>query len=894
MMRWLTQLRLRFRSLFLAAQVEQELDEELRYHLERQIEEGMAAGLDPETARYAAMRAMGAPARSKEECRDMRGVRFIEDLVHDLRYGLRMLRRNPAFTAVAVLILALGIGANSAIFAVVNAVILQPLPYTHPDRLAVVWERNTAIGKNKDPVAPLNYSDWTRLNTEFEDMAAFRYGVFTLTGMEYPEQVQALTVTSSLFRTLGVEPAIGRAFTEEEAQKRDRVVVLSHSFLHNRLGGDRSWIGRSITLDETSYMVLGVMPPSFEFPEGGSAIDLYSPLIFNQGDLIGRRSHSLTVIGRLKRHATIESAAANLESIAKAIARQDSTSNPEVAVFGAHDQIVQHVRLGLAVLLGASGFVLLIACANVANLLLARAAARRREIAVRTALGASPWRIARQLLTESLLLSLTGGIAGMLFAWWTLDLFVQFSPPDLPRMNRVAMDSSVLLFVTALSALTGILFGLAPALEASRENLSLAIKERSFDLSGPTRSYGRSMLVVAEVALSLMLVVGAGLMIRTLLHLQEMDHGFRPEQVLTMQIWLPTSRYPIDHAQFRPAPPPGSPPVPPSKSATFVAELIDRVRNLPGVQAAGAVSALPLNPVGIDYDMPVLIEGKPRPKPGQEPQADLRIATTGYFRTMSIPLLGGRDFTEFDDAKGTPVIIVNDTMSRQFFPGENPIGRRVLLYGRPREIIGVVGSVRHRGFNEGARPEMILPHRQFQLGGMTLAVRSSVHPTALATSIKKEVLAMDPAQTINRNRTMEEFISESMARSSFTTLLLGSFAALAMILALVGIYGVMSYSVTRRTHEIGVRMALGADRRDVIRMVVYEGMGLASVGVMTGLAGAAALTRLLESLLFGVTRTDPATFIFAAVVLLSAALAAIYLPARRATQVDPMEALRQE
>lgn len=402
------------------------------------------------------------------------------------------------------------------------------------------------------------------------------------------------------------------------------------------------------------------------------------------------------------------------------------------------------------------------------------------------------------------------------------------------------------------------------------------------------------MLVVAEVALSLMLVVGAGLMIRTLLHLQEMDHGFRPEQVLTMQIWLPASRYPIDHAQFRPAPPPGSPPVPPSKSSTFVAELLDRVRNLPGVQAAGAVSALPLNPVGIDYDMPVVIEGKPRPKPGQEPQADLRIATAGYFRTMSIPLLGGRDFTEFDDANGTPVMIVNDTMSRRFFPGENPIGRRVLLYGRPREIIGVVGSVRHRGFNEGARPEMILPHRQFQLGGMTLAVRSTVHPTALATSIKKQVLAMDPAQTIYRNRTMEEFISESMARSSFTTLLLGSFAALAMILALVGIYGVMSYSVTRRTHEIGVRMALGANRRNVIRMVVYEGMGLASVGVMTGLAGAAALTRLLETLLFGVTRTDPATFIFAAVVLLSAALAAIYLPARRATQVDPMEALRQE
>jgi putative ABC transport system permease protein len=819
----------------------------------------------------------------------------VETLVQDIRYGVRTLIRNPAFTAVALLTLALGIGANSAIFSVVNTIMLKPLPYRNPDRLVVVWERNTTIGKDKDPVAPLNYSDWSKENTEFEDMAAFRYGVFTLTGFEYPEQIQALTVTSSFFRTLGVEAAIGRTFTEEENQRRDRVVVLSHSFWQSRFGGDRSLIGRSITLNDASYLVLGVMPSSFAFPDRRSAIDIYSSLIFNPGDLIGRRFHSLRVIGRLKRYSTIESAAANLGSIAKAIARQDATSNPEVAVFGAHDQMVQHVRLGLSVLLSASGFVLLIACANVANLLLARAVARRHEIAVRTSLGAGRWRVLRQLLTESLLLWIAGGIAGTFFAWWALDVFVRFSPPDLPGIDRVTVDSSVLLFVTALSVLTGILFGLAPALEASRGNLSAAIKASSLNASGSARrSYGRSMLVVAEVALSLMLLVGAGLMIRTLLNLQEMDHGFRPEKVLTMQLWLPASRYPIDPTQFRPAPPPGSPPVPLSKPSAFVAELLDRVRNLPGVQAAGAVSALPLNPVGIDYDMPVVIEGRPKPKPGEEPQADLRIASTGYFRTLNIPLLNGRDFTEFDNPNSTPVVIINHTMAGQLFSGESPIGRRVLLYGRPREIIGIVGSVRHRGFIEGTRPEMILPYRQFQLGGMTLAVHSTVHPAALATSIKKEVLAMDPAQAIYRNRTMEEFIAESIARPSFTTLVLGSFAALAMILALVGIYGVMSYSVTRRTREIGVRMALGADRRDVIRMVVSEGMGLAGMGIITGLVGATALTRFMESLLFGVTRTDPAAFIFAAVVLLSAALAATYLPARRATRVDPLIALRWE
>jgi len=818
----------------------------------------------------------------------------MRNLFQDIRYGLRTLKRNPGFTATAILTLALGIGANSAIFSVVNTVLLNPLAYKDPNQLVAVWERNTAAGKEQDSVAPLNYQDWIKQATAFKELAAFRYGGFTLTGRDYPEQVGTLYVSANMFRTLGIEPMLGRTFTDEEVQRGERVVVLGHKFWQSRLGGDRALIGQPLILNGNSVTVIGVMPPVFAFPDGQPSIETYSPLVFGQGDLQGRRSHSLTVIGRLQAGATIESAAANLGTVARSIAAQDQTSNPEVKLVSAHEQLVSQVRPGLLVLLGTVGFVLLIACANVANLILVRSSSRRREMAVRASLGAGRWRVVRQLITESLLISFAGGIVGTLMAWWTLRLFVGFSPADLPRMDQVAVDSQVLLFTAAMTLITGLVFGLVPALQISRDRLGETIKENALNVSGSIRhNLGRSVLVVAEVALSLILIAGAGLMIRTILNLQNLDHGFNPNNVLTMQIFLANSRYPIDNSQFRPLPP-GSTAPPLSKPSAFFAELLNRIRSLPGVESAGAVTALPLNYVAIDFDMPVVIEGKPRPRPGEEPQADFRVASTGYLQTMGIRLLQGRDFTEFDDQAGTPVMLINDVMASRLFPGEDPLGKRVVLYSRPREIVGVTAAVRDDGFRQEPRPEMSVPYKQMQFGGMTLVVRSTVDPTSLAKSIRNEVRSMDPDQPVYRDRTMQEFLGESVAQPRFTTLLLGAFAVLAMVLALIGIYGVMSYSVAQRTHEIGLRMALGASRRDVLQMVVSQGAFLAITGITIGLAGVAGMTRMMSSLLFRVNVLDPVTLIAGSVLLALATLAATYIPARRATHVDPMIALRHE
>ena len=629
------------------------------------------------------------------------------------------------------------------------------------------------------------------------------------------------------------------------------------------------------------------MPPTFRFPDG-NPVDMYSPLVFAASELTGRRLHSLTVIGRLKDGVTTAGASASMGTIARGIAAHDSGSNPDVTVIGAHDLLVEDVRLGLVILLATVGFVLLIACANVANLLLVRATARRGEVAIRAALGAGRLRLVRQLLTESMLLAFLGAVLGTIVAWWVLGLFVRVSPPDLARIDLVSIDTTVLLFVTALAVLTGVGFGIAPALQVAGSSLIDATKESRF-----RRHQGRSLLVIAEIALSLILLAGAGLMIRSLLKLQELDLGFQPQNVLTAQIFLPQSRYPIDPAQYRPGPSGGAPPVL-SKPSAFFAQLLEELTAIPGIHSAGAVTSLPLNPVGIDFDLPVVVQGRPRPRAGEEPQADFRIATTDYFRTMRIPLLRGREFTEFDGPATTPVVIINETMARQMFPGEDPLGRRLLLYGRPREIVGVVGSVRHHGFSRDARPEMILPHRQFQLGGMTLVVRSGLEPSALAAAITRQVRGIDPELPVSRVRTMDELFADSVAQPRFTTLLLAGFACLAMTLALVGVYGVMSYTVSQRTREIGVRMALGADRSDVVWMVVRHGMMLAAVGIAVGLGVAAAGTRLMAGLLFGVTATDPATFIAAAAALGAASLAATCIPALRAARVAPVTALRSE
>lgn len=875
----------RLRALVGRSAIESGLSEEIRFHLDQQTAKNVRSGMERGEARRQALIKFGGIERTKENTRDEYRAALLENFFRDIRYGARSLGRAPGFTAVATLTLALGIGANTAIFSVVNTVLLKPLSYRDPDRLAFVWERNTAIGKERDLVALPNYLDWTAQNSVFEALGAYRVDGFPLTGAGEPESVTALTVSSSLFRALGVDAAVGRTFTQDEETRKHRVVVLGHEFWQRRFGGDPSLIGKSITLI-VPFTVIGVMPASFRFPDG-NPVDVYSPLIFGPNELTGRRIHSLTVIGRLKDGVTIDSATANMTAISRGIAAADQTSNPDVAVVSAHDLLVEDVRLGLLVLLGTVGFVLLIACANVASLLLVRATSRRGEMAMRAALGAGRPRLVRQLLTESVLLAVVGSALGMLVAWSVLGLLVRVSPPDLPRVDQVGIDTTVLLFVTAVAALTGLGFGLAPALQVSGASLVEATQE-----SRVKRQRGRSVLVAAEIALSLALMAGAGLMIRTFVSLRHLDLGFQPQDVLTAQIFLPGSRYPVDPAQFRPLQPGVAPQL--SKPSAFYAQLMNKLAAAPGIESIGAVSSLPLNPVGIDYDLPVIVQGRPRPRPGEEPQADFRFATPDYFTTMRIPLKAGRLFTEFDGPDATPVAIINETMAAQIFPGDDPIGQRLVLYGRAREIVGVIGAVKHHGFSREPRPEMVLPNRQFQLGGMTLVARSRLEPSVLGATITREVHAIDPELPVSRVRTMEQFQSASVARPRFRALLFAGFASLAMALALVGVYGVMSFTVSQRTREIGVRIALGARRQDVVWMVVRHGMMLAGIGIVAGLAGAAAGTRLLKQLLFGVSTTDPVTFFAAAIALGLASVAATVVPAIRAARVAPVTALRTE
>jgi putative ABC transport system permease protein len=876
----------RLRSLVGRDAIERGLDEEMRFHIDQQTEKNIGRGMTPVDARRQALIRFGGLERVKEHTRDEFRPALLEDFLRDLGYGARALGRAPGFTVVATVTLALGIGANTAIFSVVNAVLLEPLSYHEPDRLAFVWERNTAIGKDRDLVAPPNYLDWKSQNAVFDALGAYRVNGFALTGAGEPESVTAITVSSSVFRVLRVDALVGRTFTDEEEARRDRVVVLRHEFWQRRFGGDRSLVGKSITLSGAAFTVVGVMPPGFRFPEGNPG-DLYSPLVFGPAELTGRRSHSLTVIGRLKGGVTIDAASANMTAIAQGIAAADQGSNPDTSVVGAHDLLVEDVRLGLLVLLGTVGFVLLIACANVANLLLVRAAARRGEMAMRSALGAGRRRLIRQLLTESVLLAVVGSALGMLVGWSVLGLLVRVSPPDLPRIDQVGIDITVLLFVTVVSLLAGVGFGVVPALQVSGANLVEATQE-----SRVRRHRGRSALVIAEVALSLVLLAGAGLMIQSFVKLQNLDLGFQPEHVLTAQIFLPGTRYPVDPGQFRATPPGVTPSL--SKPAAFYARLLETLAATPGIESIGAVSSLPLNPVGIDFDLPVIVHGRPRPRTGEEPQADFRIATPDYFRTMRIALTRGRLFSEFDGPDATPVVIINETMASQMFPGENPIGQQLLLYGKPREIIGVVASVKHHGFGRDPRPEMVLPSRQFQLGTMTIVARSGIEPAVLGAQITRAAHALDPELPVSRLRTMEEFQSASVAQPRFTALLLAGFALLAMALALVGVYGVMAYAVSQRTREIGVRMALGAERPDVVWMVVRHGATLAGLGIVIGLLAAAAGTRLLERLLFGVSATDPMTFVAAAAALGIASIAATCVPALRAARVAPVTALRCE
>ena len=885
--RWFYTLPLRLRSLARRGQVESELDEELRYHLEQQIEANLALGMTADEARYAALRAMGGVEQQKERCRDMRRVSMIEDLIRDLRYGVRVLAKSPLFTAISVVTLALGIGANTAIFSVVNALLLRPLPYRDADRIVMVWEISPT-GRHQNVTSRANFLRWREQTSSFENLAAFTDQRLNLTGDGEPEQVSVQLATPELFQILGVEPLLGRALAPDDARPdAPSTVVLSYGLWQRRYGGDPQAVGRTITLNGAPCLVAGVMPLGFQWQVGqnsgiGRPAEIWAVLSMpTEGPAtLGR---FLSVVAFLKPDVSFEQADAEMKTIAARIAQDVPQYNAGTSaeVLPLREQFVGNVRPALLMLLGAVGFVLLIACANVANLQLARAASRQKEVALRTALGAHRGRIVRQLLTESLLLSLLGSLVGLGLAWWGIKALLAISPRDLINLQAIGIDPAVLGWSLGVSLLTGLIFGLAPAFEAARVNLNDALKEGgSKGAGGQGGNRLRNMLVIAEVALALVLLVSAGLLVKSFDRLQKIDTGFDTDNVLTMVVPLSTRKYQEDRQVIN-----------------FFREATGRIRSLPGVRDVGMVNYLPLYG-GLGAATIFTIEGQPAPERGHEPSTTVRVADPGYFRTMGISLRRGRTFTDAETTEARHVVLISEAMARRHFPDEDPIGKRISVAffpePNPTEIIGVVEDVRYDSLVEEAEPTVYFAHSELTYPFMTLAVRADGDPLAVAPAVRREISALDADQPVSDVRSMAQVMAETVGRARFNTQLLALFAGLATLLAAVGIFGVMNYSVTLRTREIGIMLALGAQPGRVRLLVLRQGFLLTFIGVGIGLGGALALTRLLSGLLFGVEASDPATFAAIAVLLTLVSLFACYLPARRATKVDPLVALRYE
>ena len=801
----------------------------------------------------------------------------MENLVKDVRYGARMLVKNPGFSIVAIIALALGIGANAAIFSVVNTVMLRSIPYPEPDRLMVLRE-NKLPEFPEFSVSPGNFLDWQKQSTVFERLAAFNGASYNLVSDTEPERLRGARVSAGLFEMLGAAPAYGRNFLDEEDKEgHGNVVILSNALWKRRFASDPNIVGQQITLSASSYTVAGVMPAGFSFPD--SETELWAPMAFTAQQAQQHGAHYISVIGRLKPGTSVEQARTEMTTIAGRLGEQypDSDSGWGVNVFRMQEYDVRDIKPALLVLLGAVALVLLIACANVANLLLARAAARQKEVAIRSALGASRWRVVRQLLTESILLALVGGAVGLLLAVWGMDLLLALAPDDLPRVKEVALDGRVVAFTFSIATLTGVIFGIVPALQASNPNLNETLKEGGRGTTGVHHRV-RGSLVVTEVALALMLLIGAGLLIRSFYRLQQVNPGFIANNALAVTVSLPGKKYSKDEQQ-----------------SAFFTQLLERVSPLPGVASVGATQSLPIQG---DYILGFNIQGRPPDGPGEEPNTNYYAVTPDYFKAMGIPLLRGRLFTE-QDRKGSPrVAIINEEMARKFFKDEDPLGKRINVTNGPqtfREIVGIVGDVKQYGPAQPTTMQTYEPFLQNPFSGMTLVVRTEGNPTALASAIRSQVLSVDKDQPVARMRPLEQVLSESVAKQRFLMVLLTSFAAVALVLAAVGLYGVMSYAVTQRTHEIGIRMALGAQTGDVMKLVIGQGMVLALVGVGIGMVGAFILTRLLmASFLFSVGASDPVTFAIISVLLAAVALGASFVPARRAMKVDPMVALRYE
>ncbi len=814
----------------------------------------------------------------------------MQSFFQDVRYGARMLFKNPGFMLTAILTLALGIGANTAIFSVVNAVLLRPLPYNEPERLVAIYESNKLKSELRSAFSYPDFFDLRAQNSSFEHIASYYDTSMALTGIETPLNLSAVVTSADLFTVLKATPQLGRGFTAEEEKPGGALaVVISNSLWQKQFGADPNVIGRSMKLNDRLYTITGVMPAGFQYPIAANPADLWITLAIDaiatdddSPSTENRGSHHFGVIGRLKPGVTPEQAQADVDVIAAGLEQQYPKENTYrgMKVYPFHNDLVSDYGEALWIILGAVSCVLLIACANVANLLLARATVRHREIAIRAALGASRWQIIRQLLTESLLLSLTGGLLGLLLAWWGTEGLVRVIPEDLPRLAEINMDWWVLGFTFAVSLGTGLLFGLAPALQAAKIELTESMKESARSGVSRHRARLRNALVIAEVAIAIVLLVGAGLLLQSYSKLQKVTLGFDPNQVVTASIELPDARYPK-----------------PEQIAQFYQQLMERVQNTPGVTSASAVMPQPLS--GNVFRTSVEFEGRTYPQ-GEMPRTMFRANLLNYFDTMKIQLVNGRDFTNQDTSKSKLVAIINEAFVRAYFPDENPIGKLVkpgvsLSKETPwREIVGVVKDVKHLTLRRDYDPELYVPHVQLPITSMGLVVRTDGDPKAIAKLIQSEVNALDKDVPVYNVKTLNQYLGIAIAQPRFNAMLIGMFGLLALTLTAIGLYGVIAYSVAQRTQEIGIRMALGAQATDVMKMIVRQGMVLTGIGLAVGVAGAFYLTQLISTMLYGISATDRMTFIYAALILIGVALIASLVPARRATKTDPLVALRYE
>jgi len=886
---WIT----RLRGMLRRERLDQDLDEELRAHLEMRAADNLAAGMSPGQARHEAQKRFGNTTLLKEDTREVDIIGWLDEVARDFRHALRMLLRNPGFTVVAVLTLALGIGANTAIFSIINSVLLHPLPYHDPDNLVMVWESNSQHPKLHNTVSPPNFLDWQSGNTVFSTMAFVFDERDNLTGNGEPQEVVVQDVSANFFSLLGVDPIIGPGFTPENGQPgHANVVILSYGLWKERFASDPAIVGKSILLNGHPQTVVGVAPQNFQwFIKDGSLTgakpQMWSPFVFPQSfhdhKQIGR---FITVVARLHPGTTHSQAQTQMNAIASRLEQEypDFDGHWGVNVVPLRQQISGDLRPALLVLFGAVALVLLIACANVSSLLLARAASREREMAIRTAIGASRWRIARQLLMESLLLALIGGGIGVALAVWGTNALLAASPRNLLDLRFVSMDLFVLAFALAATLLAGLLFGFLPSYISAHSRISETLKEGGRGSSSANRrAFARNAFVVAQLGLALVLLTGSGLLIRSFVRLIGVDPGFDTGHLLTFKIALPRSKYGTD-----------------PRCLAFFQQLLARISAVPGVRSASMESFPPLTGLGAATGVHLL--SQPSLALSDLPVADVGVVGPDYFATMSIPLHAGRLFNTQELAQEKHVTIINQAFADKYLHGVNPLGQKAAIYMKsfaeneiqPSEIIGVVGDVHQIGLDTSPEPTVYWPHPELVMSGMTILVRTSNDPFAMVSAVRKELQQMDPELPMAAVATMDQLLADSLSRSRFTMLLLGIFAAVALVLSAVGIYGLIAYSVTQRTQELGIRIALGAQRRDVLRLVLGQGTRLTLLGVTVGVLAALGFARLLSTLLFGVSATDPITFAGVAALLGFVALAACYIPARRATRVDPIVALRYE